>query len=76
MTAPVLFTIAEDLRKMQVNTNIAEGDVGRLPPGQAAKFKAGNDKLIGFFVGQVMKASRGKADPQLVNQLVREKLDA
>jgi HlyD family secretion protein len=37
-TAPVLFTIAEDLRKMQVNTNIAEGDVGRLQQGQATTF--------------------------------------
>ena len=33
LQAPVLFTIAEDLRKMQVNTNVAEGDVGRLQPG-------------------------------------------
>ncbi len=38
LQAPVLFTIAEDLRKMQVNTNVAEGDVGRLTPGMAAYF--------------------------------------
>ncbi|HQY63260.1 MAG: efflux RND transporter periplasmic adaptor subunit [Myxococcales bacterium] len=38
LSAPVLFTIAEDLRKMQLDTNIAEGDVGRLAPGQRAAF--------------------------------------
>ncbi|MGH7269883.1 MAG: efflux RND transporter periplasmic adaptor subunit [Polyangiaceae bacterium] len=38
LQAPVLFTIAEDLRSMQVNTNISEGDVGRLQQGMAAYF--------------------------------------
>jgi HlyD family secretion protein len=38
LSAPTLFTIAEDLRKMQVNTNVAEGDVGRLEPGMGAYF--------------------------------------
>ena len=33
-----------------------------------------NPKLLGFFVGQVMKASQGKANPQVVNQLLRKKL--
>jgi HlyD family secretion protein len=38
LSAPVIFTIAEDLRKMQVNTNIAEGDVGRLKEDMEARF--------------------------------------
>ena len=38
------------------------------------QYKAGKEKLFGFFVGQVMKASRGKADPKLVNELLRKKL--
>jgi len=38
LQAPVLFTIAEDLRRMQVNTNISEGDVGRLEQGMPASF--------------------------------------
>ncbi len=38
LSAPTLFTIAEDLHKMQVNTNIAEGDVGRLEVGMDATF--------------------------------------
>ncbi len=38
MTTPTIFTIAEDLRKMQVNTNVSEGDVGRLEVGQPTTF--------------------------------------
>jgi len=38
------------------------------------KFKAGNIKLLGFFVGQVLKATDGKANPTVVNKLVQEKL--
>jgi len=43
-------------------------------PDNVAKFKAGNTKLLGFFVGQVLKATGGKANPQVVNKLVNEKL--
>jgi aspartyl-tRNA(Asn)/glutamyl-tRNA(Gln) amidotransferase subunit B len=43
---------------------------------QVADYRAGKDKLIGFFVGQVMKASRGKANPELVNARLRELLKA
>jgi aspartyl-tRNA(Asn)/glutamyl-tRNA(Gln) amidotransferase subunit B len=43
-------------------------------PGQVAEYKAGKDKLIGFFVGQVMKATRGQANPAQVNQILKDKL--
>ncbi len=43
-------------------------------PEQAEQFRAGNEKVIGWFVGQVMKATQGKANPGVVNQLLREKL--
>ena len=43
-------------------------------PDNVEKFKAGNTKLLGFFVGQVLKATGGKANPQVVNELVAEKL--
>ncbi|MBI1423367.1 MAG: Asp-tRNA(Asn)/Glu-tRNA(Gln) amidotransferase subunit GatB [Gammaproteobacteria bacterium] len=43
-------------------------------PEQVEQFRAGKEKVLGFFVGQVMKASKGKADPAQVNQLLREKL--
>ncbi len=43
-------------------------------PGQVAEYKAGKDKLIGFFVGQVMKETRGQANPGQVNQILKDKL--
>ena len=43
-------------------------------PGQADELRAGKEKLMGFFVGQVMKASQGKANPGMVNQILRKKL--
>lgn len=43
-------------------------------PDQAADVKAGNEKAIGWFVGQVMKATQGKANPGQVNKLLRDKL--
>ncbi len=42
---------------------------------QVSAFRGGNQKLFGFFVGQVMKASQGKANPKIVNEILREKLD-
>lgn len=44
-------------------------------PDNVAKFKAGNTKLLGFFVGQVLKATGGKANPKVVNELVAKKLN-
>jgi aspartyl-tRNA(Asn)/glutamyl-tRNA(Gln) amidotransferase subunit B len=43
-------------------------------PSQLADYRAGKDKLFGFFVGQVMKATQGKANPEKVNELLRTKL--
>ncbi len=43
-------------------------------PDNVAKYKGGKDKLFGFFVGQVMKKSQGKANPAAVNKLLKEKL--
>lgn len=43
-------------------------------PGQLAEFRAGKDKLFGFFVGQVMKATGGKANPAQLNELLKKKL--
>lgn len=43
-------------------------------PSQLEQYRAGKDKLFGFFVGQVMKASKGKANPEQVNQLLKDKL--
>ena len=43
-------------------------------PDKVEQYKGGKDKLFGFFVGQTMKASRGSANPQKVNELLKEKL--
>ncbi len=43
-------------------------------PKEVERFKAGDQKLIGFFVGQAMKASKGKANPQVLNELLKKKL--
>ena len=43
-------------------------------PGQVAEYKSGKDKLIGFFVGQVMKETGGKANPGQVNKILKDKL--
>jgi len=49
-------------------------EVIRANPSQHADYKAGKEKLFGFFVGQVMKASKGKANPDMVNHLLKKKL--
>jgi aspartyl-tRNA(Asn)/glutamyl-tRNA(Gln) amidotransferase subunit B len=43
-------------------------------PDQVASYKGGKQGLLGFFVGQVMKETQGKADPKVVNELLRQKL--
>lgn len=45
-----------------------------LNPTQVAEYKSGKEKLFGFFVGQVLKASKGKANPEQVNAIIRRKL--
>ena len=53
-----------------INQVIAEN------PDKVAEYKSGKDKLFGFFVGQVMKLSQGKANPQLINEILKSKLDS
>lgn len=63
---------------IQISDNSAlEGFVDEVlaeNPAEVERFRAGDRKLTGFFVGQVMKKSRGKANPALVNKLLAEKL--
>ena len=44
-------------------------------PGQVELYRGGRDKLFGFFVGQAMKATQGKADPQLLNKMLKDALN-
>ena len=41
---------------------------------QVEQYRAGNEKVLGWFVGQVMKASKGQANPGVVNKILRDKL--
>ena len=72
--------IAEELNLIQssdeglINDLIA--DVLGKFPDKVTEYRSGKVGLLGLFVGEVMKASKGKADPKLTNKLVREKLGA
>ena len=52
----------------------AVDDIISKNPKEVERFKAGEEKLIGFFVGQVMKLTKGKANPQMANELLKKKL--
>jgi aspartyl-tRNA(Asn)/glutamyl-tRNA(Gln) amidotransferase subunit B len=70
--------VAESRDLVQISDSSALGslvdDVITANPDAVARFRAGEDKVTGFLVGQVMRATQGKADPKLVNQLLAEKL--
>ena len=44
-------------------------------PEQVAAYKGGRDKLFGFFVGQVMKETKGRANPQMLNEILKKELE-
>ena len=71
--------IADEKGLKQVSdTGAIEAEIDRILSENADKveqYRGGKDKLFGFFVGQTMKAMQGKANPQVVNQLLRGKLD-
>jgi aspartyl-tRNA(Asn)/glutamyl-tRNA(Gln) amidotransferase subunit B len=67
---------AEGLKQV-TDTGAIEGLVDEViaaNPAQVAEYLGGKEKLIGFFVGKVMQASQGKANPGMVNQLLKKKL--
>lgn len=64
--------------KQVTDTSAIEPIVDQILADNAEKveqYRAGKDKLFGFFVGQVMKATQGKANPQMVNDLIKAKLN-
>jgi aspartyl-tRNA(Asn)/glutamyl-tRNA(Gln) amidotransferase subunit B len=64
------------LRQISDSGEIAKiiDDIISKNPEQAAQYRAGKEKLWGYFVGEIMKATRGKANPQQVNELLKQKL--
>jgi aspartyl-tRNA(Asn)/glutamyl-tRNA(Gln) amidotransferase subunit B len=68
---------AEENLFLQSDVAAIEAEVVRVlaeSPGQVATYRGGKAQIFGFFVGQVMKATRGKADPTLVNELLKKHL--
>jgi len=58
-----------------------EGEIGEVidsvlatHPNEIEEFRAGKEKLLGFFIGQIMKQTRGKANPKIVNDMLKDKL--
>ena len=75
---PAAAIVEERGLKQISDTGALEGLVDELLAREAEKadeYRAGRTKLLGFFVGQVMKATGGKANPKLVNELLRAKLE-
>ena len=73
---PAAIVEAKGLRQV-TDTGAIEAAIDAVLAAQAdkvAEYRAGRDKLFGFFVGQVMRATQGKANPALVNELLRKKL--
>lgn len=72
--------IAEALNLIQSSdSNVIEGYIAQvieLNPNEVGRYKNGEKQLIGFFMGQLMKVSGGKADPKASNALLRQKLEA
>ena len=63
--------------KQVTDTGTIEGEIDKVlaaNPDRVTEYHDGKEKILGWFVGQVMQATRGKANPQMVNQLLLEKL--
>ncbi len=75
---------AEDIIKQKGLIQISDSsaieeviiDVLSKNPSEVERYRAGEEKLFGFFVGQVMKATKGKANPQIVNDLLKKRLSS
>ncbi len=73
-------TVAERLDLLQVSDagaiDQAVEEVLSAQPDAVARYQSGEEKVIGFLVGLVMKSTGGKADPKLVNETLRRRLNA
>ena len=73
---PAAIIAAKGLKQI-TDSGAIEAEVDRIiaeNPTQADQVRGGDQKVIGWFVGQIMKATRGQANPALVNQVLKEKL--
>jgi aspartyl-tRNA(Asn)/glutamyl-tRNA(Gln) amidotransferase subunit B len=75
-TAPARLVAEQGLSQV-TDTSAIDGSIAAVldaNPEKVAEYRSGKDKLFGFFVGQVMKATQGKANPQKVNELLKQRL--
>ena len=73
---PVKIVDAKGLRQI-TDTGAIEAAVDKViaeNPAQAEQYRSGDQKVTGWFVGQIMKATGGKANPKMVNELLKKKL--
>ena len=77
-TDPVAYVEAKGLKQISDPAEILPiiDEVIAKNPENVQKYKEGNNKLFGFFVGQVLKATGGKANPKVVNELVKQQLES
>jgi aspartyl-tRNA(Asn)/glutamyl-tRNA(Gln) amidotransferase subunit B len=70
--------LVKDLGMSQITDEAAIGkivdEVMAANTGQVEQYRSGKTKLFGFFVGQAMKASKGQANPEILNQVLQKKL--
>lgn len=66
--------LIQDSNEEEIKTIIS--DVIKQHSAETERYKSGEKQLVGFFMGQVMKASKGKADPKVANKVLRELLEA
>jgi glutaminyl-tRNA synthetase len=74
--APEAIVDAKALRQLDDTEALAAvaDEVLAAHPDEAARYRAGETKLIGFFMGQVMRATQGAANPELARQMLQERL--
>jgi aspartyl-tRNA(Asn)/glutamyl-tRNA(Gln) amidotransferase subunit B len=74
---PAAIVVAQGLAQVSDETGLAQVVDALLAanPGEVAKYRAGKTSLLGWFIGQVMKETRGQANPDLVRRLVTRRLD-
>ncbi len=65
-----LAQVSDESELLAIVENVVKGN-----PKEVEKYRAGKKKVMGFFVGQVMRQTKGKANPQLVNKLLKKLLD-
>ncbi len=65
-----IIALSIENRKLKARVQILQSAI----ESEVEQYKSGKEKLFGYFVGEVMKESKGKANPKIVNKILRERL--